>query len=144
MNQCSNSTNHWQVFRASRRVPAPAGAGPERFVLASINMGNWEKRVMHINSRIPGEERDWSKRTEQSSEPLLHSLEGYSAKYSILGTYFHKQSTNRTEDTQWHFPVYPVWDCKCSLSYSYTDNSTANILQSGGIILLVLYFKLCS
>lgn len=22
---------------------------------------------------------------------------------------------NSTENIQWHFPVYPVWDCKCSL-----------------------------
>lgn len=100
--------------------------------------------MIYINNHITEQEQDWSTHQEQTSDPLLQYL-GYPAKYSILDTKTcslpsdGKQPTSRTENIQWHFPVYPVWDCKCSLSYSYTDNSTASTLHSRSIILEALF-----
>lgn len=41
---------------------------------------------MDINNHIIEKEQDQSTHKEQSSDPLLHYLEGYPAKYSILDT----------------------------------------------------------
>lgn len=47
---------------------------------------------MHINNYMIEKEQDWSTHKEQSSDPLLHYLYGYPAKYSILDTQFPKWS----------------------------------------------------
>ena len=52
---------------------------------------------MHITNHTIEKEQDWSTHKEQSSDPLLHYLQGYPAKYSILDTQFPKWSQTAHE-----------------------------------------------
>lgn len=100
---------------------------------------------MDINNHIIEKEQDQSTHKEQSSDPLLHYLEGYPAKKQHFGHVDPQMITNspwiaqRTSSDTFQCTQFEI--ANAVLSQSYKDNSIAKFLHSRSIILQVLYLK---